>query len=156
SALEKNLSLPIDDGVAKNDLRQNRPAPPPRPRSLKKTKVEDGKPSTPGGGGSKSLALKPKAMTLPRPPATPPPPVRTEASSTSQDQVEENNLPPPPPPTTPAPELPPRLYYTPAPASHPRRVQALYDCEADNDDELSFKESDIIVVKGDAEDAEWW
>lgn len=35
-------------------------------------------------------------------------------------------------------------------------MQALYDCEADNDDELSFKEGDIIVVKGDAEDAEWW
>ena len=38
----------------------------------------------------------------------------------------------------------------------PRRVQALYDCEADNEDELTFKEGDVILVKGDGEDAEWW
>ena len=38
----------------------------------------------------------------------------------------------------------------------PRRVQALYDCEADNDDELTFKEGDILLVKGEGEDAEWW
>ena len=38
----------------------------------------------------------------------------------------------------------------------PRRVQALYDCEADNEDELTFKEGDIILVKGEGEDAEWW
>ncbi|EDO34178.1 predicted protein [Nematostella vectensis] len=38
----------------------------------------------------------------------------------------------------------------------PRRVQALYDCEADNDDELSFMEGDVILVKGEGEDAEWW
>jgi len=35
-------------------------------------------------------------------------------------------------------------------------VQALYDCEADNDDELTFKEGDILLVKGEGEDAEWW
>ena len=38
----------------------------------------------------------------------------------------------------------------------PRRVQALYDCEADNEDELTFKEGDILLVKGEGEDAEWW
>lgn len=35
-------------------------------------------------------------------------------------------------------------------------MQALYDCEADNDDELTFMEGDIILVKGEGEDAEWW
>ena len=35
-------------------------------------------------------------------------------------------------------------------------MQALYDCEADNEDELTFKEGDIILVKGEGEDAEWW
>ena len=35
-------------------------------------------------------------------------------------------------------------------------MQALYDCEADNDDELTFQEGDIILVTGNAEDAEWW
>ena len=38
----------------------------------------------------------------------------------------------------------------------PRRVQALYDCEADNEDELTFKEGDILLVQGEGEDAEWW
>ena len=38
----------------------------------------------------------------------------------------------------------------------PRRVQALYDCEADNEDELTFKEGDILLVKAEGEDAEWW
>ncbi|XP_048590496.1 arf-GAP with SH3 domain, ANK repeat and PH domain-containing protein 1-like [Nematostella vectensis] len=58
---------------------------------------------------------------------------------------------------TPAPEIPPRNYSSPVPVSQfPRRVQALYDCEADNDDELSFMEGDVILVKGEGEDAEWW
>ena len=36
-----------------------------------------------------------------------------------------------------------------------RRCRALYDCEADNDDELSFQEGEIIVIlKEDEED--WW
>lgn len=35
-------------------------------------------------------------------------------------------------------------------------MEALYDCEADNEDELTFKEGDIILVKGEGEDAEWW
>ena len=38
----------------------------------------------------------------------------------------------------------------------PQRVEALYDCEADNEDELTFKEGDIILVKVEGEDAEWW
>ena len=36
-----------------------------------------------------------------------------------------------------------------------KRVQAVYDCEADNDDELSFSEGEIIVVSGEA-DPDWW
>lgn len=35
-------------------------------------------------------------------------------------------------------------------------MQALYDCDADNEDELTFKEGDVILVKGEGEDAEWW
>ena len=48
------------------------------------------------------------------------------------------------------------LFPTQSPSGLPRRVQALYDCEADNDDELTFQEGDIILVTGNAEDAEWW
>ena len=41
-------------------------------------------------------------------------------------------------------------------SGHPRRVQALYDCQADNDDELTFKEGQIILVTGEGEDEDWW
>ena len=36
-----------------------------------------------------------------------------------------------------------------------KRVQAVFDCEADNDDELSFSEGEMIVVSREA-DPEWW
>ncbi|XP_071490803.1 arf-GAP with SH3 domain, ANK repeat and PH domain-containing protein 1-like [Diadema antillarum] len=48
---------------------------------------------------------------------------------------------------------------TPAPrvqkAKRPKRVRALYDCQADYQDELTFEEGENIVVTGEA-DAEWW
>uniref|UniRef100_A0A674C0D7 ArfGAP with SH3 domain, ankyrin repeat and PH domain 2 n=1 Tax=Salmo trutta TaxID=8032 RepID=A0A674C0D7_SALTR len=37
----------------------------------------------------------------------------------------------------------------------PRRVKALYNCLADNPDELTFTEGEVIVVDGE-EDQEWW
>uniref|UniRef100_A0A8C1PGV2 ArfGAP with SH3 domain, ankyrin repeat and PH domain 1b n=1 Tax=Cyprinus carpio TaxID=7962 RepID=A0A8C1PGV2_CYPCA len=36
-----------------------------------------------------------------------------------------------------------------------RRVKTIYDCQADNDDELTFVEGEVIVVMGE-EDQEWW
>lgn len=36
-----------------------------------------------------------------------------------------------------------------------QRVKAIYDCSADNPDELTFKEGEVIVVEGE-EDNEWW
>ncbi|XP_044770611.1 arf-GAP with SH3 domain, ANK repeat and PH domain-containing protein 1 isoform X4 [Neomonachus schauinslandi] len=36
-----------------------------------------------------------------------------------------------------------------------RRVKTIYDCQADNDDELTFMEGEVIVVTGE-EDQEWW
>ena len=35
------------------------------------------------------------------------------------------------------------------------RVRALYDCEADYEDEISFKAGDIIIIKGPTNDPEW-
>ena len=35
------------------------------------------------------------------------------------------------------------------------RCKALYDCEADNEDELSFKEGDVLLLVSKEED-EWW
>ena len=36
-----------------------------------------------------------------------------------------------------------------------RRVKAIYNCNADNPDELTFSEGEVIVVNGE-EDQEWW
>jgi len=37
-----------------------------------------------------------------------------------------------------------------------KRCQALYDCEADREDELSFKESEIILILNEKTDDEDW
>lgn len=37
-----------------------------------------------------------------------------------------------------------------------RRCRALYDCNADNDDELEFKEGEILVVLNERTDDENW
>lgn len=41
------------------------------------------------------------------------------------------------------------------PISRPR-CRALYDCRADNEDELSFREGDIIIVTKSSTDDENW
>lgn len=38
----------------------------------------------------------------------------------------------------------------------PRRCRALYDCEADNEDELSFHEGDVIVIVNERTDDDNW
>ncbi len=37
----------------------------------------------------------------------------------------------------------------------PKRVKALFNCRADNPDELTFSEGEMIIVDGE-EDKEWW
>ncbi len=37
-----------------------------------------------------------------------------------------------------------------------RRCRALYDCEADNDDELTFEEGDVILVLNEETEDENW
>uniref|UniRef100_A0A3Q3GSD8 Un-named sa1614 n=1 Tax=Labrus bergylta TaxID=56723 RepID=A0A3Q3GSD8_9LABR len=47
-------------------------------------------------------------------------------------------------------------FYVPQPrGSTSRRVEALYDCQADHHDELSFCEGQVLVVLGQ-EDSDWW
>ncbi|KAK6307026.1 hypothetical protein J4Q44_G00221740 [Coregonus suidteri] len=41
------------------------------------------------------------------------------------------------------------------PKHRPKRVKAIYNCMADNPDELTFSEGEVIVVDGE-EDQEWW
>ncbi|KAM8916445.1 arf-GAP with SH3 domain, ANK repeat and PH domain-containing protein 2a isoform 1-T1 [Spinachia spinachia] len=47
---------------------------------------------------------------------------------------------------------PPRKTY---PKQRPKRVKAIYNCVADNPDELTFSEGEVIIVDGE-EDQEWW
>lgn len=37
-----------------------------------------------------------------------------------------------------------------------RRCRALYDCEADNEDELSFREGEVIIVTNEQTDDDNW
>ncbi|XP_034015257.1 arf-GAP with SH3 domain, ANK repeat and PH domain-containing protein 2a isoform X2 [Thalassophryne amazonica] len=41
------------------------------------------------------------------------------------------------------------------PKQRPKRVKAVYNCVADNPDELTFSEGEVIIVDGE-EDQEWW
>uniref|UniRef100_A0AAY5EHS4 ArfGAP with SH3 domain, ankyrin repeat and PH domain 2b n=1 Tax=Electrophorus electricus TaxID=8005 RepID=A0AAY5EHS4_ELEEL len=41
------------------------------------------------------------------------------------------------------------------PKQKPKRVKAIYKCVADNPDELTFSEGEVIIVDGE-EDKEWW
>lgn len=45
---------------------------------------------------------------------------------------------------------------TPQPLLGARKCRALYDCEADNEDELSFREGEIIIVTNEHTDDENW
>lgn len=53
---------------------------------------------------------------------------------------------------SPPPTLKPRSNH---PKQKPKRVKAIYNCSADNSDELTFTEGEVIVVDGE-EDPEWW
>nr|CAB3222743.1 zinc finger protein ArfGAP-11 [Phallusia mammillata] len=57
-------------------------------------------------------------------------------------------------PRTPDPPVPLPRASVPS-ATRPKRVRAIYDCEADNNDELTFVENEIIIVTG-VEDQDWW
>ncbi|XP_077147512.1 arf-GAP with SH3 domain, ANK repeat and PH domain-containing protein 2 isoform X2 [Ranitomeya variabilis] len=122
---------------------QNKPAPPPvppqPPNRLQQKKLAPGveKPAPPG-------KIRAAATTsLPNPAAG-------DALSDAPSQ-------PGPKPGTTVPVQPP----APMPRKSqlvkmkPKRVKAIYNCSADNPDELTFTEGEIIVVDGE-EDHEWW
>ncbi|TRY55960.1 hypothetical protein DNTS_011344 [Danionella cerebrum] len=49
----------------------------------------------------------------------------------------------------------PKARTGPLPKQRPKRVKAIYNCQADNPDELTFMEGELIIVDGE-EDKEWW
>lgn len=145
---QKKLSSPL----GKEDVKEEeKPIPPPRPLKPGSMRVASSTPMLANGEVKSS-----KAATFPRPP----PRGSSELSSfkvnvdkksdvnrkESVDSV----------PESPIPDIPPRANTVSNALTLPQRVEALYDCEADNEDELTFKEGDIILVKGEGEDAEWW
>ncbi|XP_030607748.1 arf-GAP with SH3 domain, ANK repeat and PH domain-containing protein 1a isoform X1 [Archocentrus centrarchus] len=115
------------------------------------------------------LPPKPLLKDLPRKPyitdLPPQPPLSDICGPTPTDthrlrvaSVQQGELSPQPA----AEELPPGTVETPVPL--PRkissvkkicRVKTIYDCQADNNDELTFAEGEVIIVTGE-EDQEWW
>ncbi|XP_050994463.1 arf-GAP with SH3 domain, ANK repeat and PH domain-containing protein 2b [Labeo rohita] len=61
----------------------------------------------------------------------------------------------PPSASAPVPIPAPKPRTAPPPKQRPKRVKALYNCKADNPDELTFSEGEVIIVDGE-EDKEWW
>ncbi|XP_008395337.1 arf-GAP with SH3 domain, ANK repeat and PH domain-containing protein 2b [Poecilia reticulata] len=88
-----------------------------------------------------------------RPPGTVSPKLEKQAPQRPPVRTSSVNKPGVQPPGSPAPPTPkPRTTVS---KPKPKRVKAIYDCSADNTDELTFKEGEVIVVEGE-EDSEWW
>ncbi|XP_077364657.1 arf-GAP with SH3 domain, ANK repeat and PH domain-containing protein 1 isoform X1 [Festucalex cinctus] len=116
--------------------------------------------------GASEASPRPPGDSLARPQTQPPPPPQPQPpDSPSPDRPA---APPPPPPplqqgVDDAEGTSPGISETPVPLprkinagkSKARRVKTIYDCQADNDDELTFVEGEVIVVTGE-EDQEWW
>ncbi|KAF6720523.1 Arf-GAP with SH3 domain, ANK repeat and PH domain-containing protein 1 [Oryzias melastigma] len=105
----------------------------------------------------------PGEPTTPRPQTQPPPPPHQQPQdSPSPNQQANVGIPPQQaaedsngtsPGTTEMPVPLPRKINT--GKNKVRRVKTIYDCQADNDDELTFVEGEVIIVTGE-EDQEWW
>uniref|UniRef100_A0A8C9QUW1 ArfGAP with SH3 domain, ankyrin repeat and PH domain 2 n=1 Tax=Scleropages formosus TaxID=113540 RepID=A0A8C9QUW1_SCLFO len=112
------------------------------------------------------------ALVVPPPPVakTIPPPVAKTIPPPVPPVLPVPPIPPVPPPLPPVkpvlvPPVPPHTKPSlpPLPALpsgrqaklKPKRVKAIYNCVADNPDELTFSEGEVIVVDGE-EDQEWW
>uniref|UniRef100_A0A3P9M8X5 Arf-GAP with SH3 domain, ANK repeat and PH domain-containing protein 3 n=1 Tax=Oryzias latipes TaxID=8090 RepID=A0A3P9M8X5_ORYLA len=60
-----------------------------------------------------------------------------------------------PKPPMPPPGQPAKCFCIKMQQQKPKRVKAIYNCSADQPDELTFKEGEVIVVEGE-EDHDWW
>uniref|UniRef100_A0A6Q2WVA1 ArfGAP with SH3 domain, ankyrin repeat and PH domain 2a n=1 Tax=Esox lucius TaxID=8010 RepID=A0A6Q2WVA1_ESOLU len=98
----------------------------------------------------------------PPPPPSPPSPHHLHHPTTSITPITSTSgrhpshpPPPPSPPSPPLPPSPPPLVVCLFQKQRPKRVKAIYNCMADNPDELTFSEGEVIIVDGE-EDQEWW
>ncbi|XP_068437727.1 arf-GAP with SH3 domain, ANK repeat and PH domain-containing protein 1 isoform X2 [Clinocottus analis] len=121
----------------------------------------------PKPGPAEPSPRPPHGETLQRPQTQPPPPPQTQPQPPPQDSPSPNQQANIGTPTPQAAEdtngTPAGTAETPVPLprkintgkSKTRRVKTIYDCQADNDDELTFVEGEVIIVTGE-EDQEWW
>uniref|UniRef100_A0A3Q3GD32 ArfGAP with SH3 domain, ankyrin repeat and PH domain 1b n=1 Tax=Kryptolebias marmoratus TaxID=37003 RepID=A0A3Q3GD32_KRYMA len=120
----------------------------------------------PKPGTAESAPRPPPGDSAQRPQTQPPPPPQAQpqpqdspspnqpaniGTPTSQQPAEDTNGTPPGTAETPVP-LPRKINTG---KNKARRVKTIYDCQADNDDELTFVEGEVIIVTGE-EDQEWW
>nr|XP_055169950.1 arf-GAP with SH3 domain, ANK repeat and PH domain-containing protein 1 isoform X2 [Nyctereutes procyonoides] len=104
----------------------------------------------PQTGDVSPKAQQPPDVTQKAPPADLSPNVQSRDTIQKQASEDSNDL-TPTLPETPVP-LPRKINTG---KNKVRRVKTIYDCQADNDDELTFMEGEVIVVTGE-EDQEWW
>uniref|UniRef100_A0A671YKF5 ArfGAP with SH3 domain, ankyrin repeat and PH domain 1 n=1 Tax=Sparus aurata TaxID=8175 RepID=A0A671YKF5_SPAAU len=94
---------------------------------------------------------KPGTAESPQPQDSPSPNQQATIGTPIQQAAEDTNGTPAGTAETPVP-LPRKINTG---KSKARRVKTIYDCQADNDDELTFAEGEVIIVTGE-EDQEWW
>ncbi|GAA6215129.1 arf-GAP with SH3 domain, ANK repeat and PH domain-containing protein 1 isoform X4 [Lates japonicus] len=123
----------------------------------------------PKPGAVESAPRPPPGETTQRPQTQPPPPPQTQPQPQPQPQdspspnQQANIATPSHQPAEDTNGTPAGTAETPVPLprkintgkSKARRVKTIYDCQADNDDELTFVEGEVIIVTGE-EDQEWW
>ncbi|XP_040023422.2 arf-GAP with SH3 domain, ANK repeat and PH domain-containing protein 1 isoform X4 [Gasterosteus aculeatus] len=121
----------------------------------------------PKPGTAESAPRAPPGDTVQRPQTQPPPPPQPQPQPPPPDSPSPNQQAHVGTPTQPAAEdtngTLAGTAETPVPLprkintgkSKTRRVKTIYDCQADNDDELTFVEGEVIIVTGE-EDQEWW
>ncbi|XP_050922877.1 arf-GAP with SH3 domain, ANK repeat and PH domain-containing protein 1 isoform X3 [Lates calcarifer] len=123
----------------------------------------------PKPGTVESTPRPPPGETTQRPQTQPPPPPQTQPQPQPQPQdspspnQQANIATPSHQPAEDTNGTPAGTAETPVPLprkintgkSKARRVKTIYDCQADNDDELTFVEGEVIIVTGE-EDQEWW
>uniref|UniRef100_A0A669BGC1 ArfGAP with SH3 domain, ankyrin repeat and PH domain 1 n=1 Tax=Oreochromis niloticus TaxID=8128 RepID=A0A669BGC1_ORENI len=95
--------------------------------------------------------IPPKPGSVESPQDSPSPNQQANIGTPSQQSAEDTNGTPAGTQETPVP-LPRKITTG---KNKARRVKTIYDCQADNDDELTFVEGEVIIVTGE-EDQEWW
>lgn len=103
------------------------------------------KKANPFDANSGANPFEDSAIAAPPAPNSPPPPPTATATTSGGRPGGAVPPPPPPPPAAAPPAGPPNAFV----------VEALYDIEAEADDELSFKAGDMIEVLETSDDG-WW